>query len=128
MKCPTCGRYVPRNQDVCPFCGGMVSFDTSFEKGGPTFSPATITPQPAPQFSSRPTVFEEVSPADSATPAPPPPIAKPPRPAARSPLQSFIRFFMIVIFLLVPLFNFLSRNFERLRQASREPVIRQALF
>lgn len=134
MQCPTCGKPVRKNQEVCSFCGSLVT-DIRVQQTATTF-PDIKTPE-EPVFTNwdmhpRAPVFEgdEVKP-EAAPQAPqlPPsaPSAEPsePPPRRRIPL---IRVLTLLIFLLIPLFNSIFRNFIFVRETSPAPVLSEAIF
>jgi len=140
MQCPTCGRGVRKGQDTCSFCGALVANAYLGKAGGGVIAapdlPRMTTPQPAPRFPELPGSsgdphrpsppafpdFEELE--DLETEEEPRPGAPPsrqhPQPSHSPPPQQsqqpqpkyagLLRILFPLIFILIPLFNFLVRN------------------
>src|SRR5690349_7226436 len=127
-RCPTCGKPVKNNQEICSYCGSLVT-----EIRVSTASPMPVSGSAEPVFTNwdmhpRAPTFEgdETAVADTAERVPPPvpagPVLVPTGPIARprsgpavpdeprrpAPL---LRVLILIIFLLVPVFNSLLRNF-----------------
>jgi hypothetical protein len=136
MRCPTCGRQVARNEDVCRFCGALVTAPAPVFAGvgsGPQFRVGS-QPSPAsspPDIPFDAPVFEDDAATEQAPAAPPPIVANPgsrrPTPGTKSPIAALIRLAFVVLFLLVPLLRFLTRDFSLNTQGARAAVLREAL-
>jgi hypothetical protein len=132
MLCPTCGKPVRKNQEICSFCGSLAR-DIRFTETSPAFG--DIKPAAEPVFAtwdmhpSAP-VFEDIKP-DAAPQAqewaPPIQAAEPSEAPPRRPVP-LIRVLTLLIFLLIPVFNSVLRNFIFERQSSAPPVLREALY
>lgn len=138
MRCPTCGRRVPRGQDACPFCGAFVG--TSLGKAGAGLIIPTTVPRPpevpkspperpkrgfaaesaAPDFQEvqeNEEVLQEEGPSAERPATPPPP---PPKYAR------LLRILFPLLFILIPLANLLLRNSPF--GANERPVLQETQF
>ena len=138
MRCPTCGRGVRRDQELCSFCGAFLREAYLAEgKGGVIFAgPEQSTAMQKPTFPSvgmPEPEFEEIEPEEfppaegpfKASPKAPP--AAPP-PPARPALSGLLRLLFPLLFILIPLLNFLLRDTPLRLQPDERPVLQQALF
>ena len=136
MRCPTCGKSVSNQQEVCSFCGALVkATPVSFQQAGPARGPTYGEGAAAREFSSPAPDFETIeetieSPSEKVPPVQPIPAPTPrtPQPTPRTAIPSLLRLLVVLAFLLVPLFNFLLRNSPFSRQPTSQPILRQALF
>ena len=114
MRCPTCGRRVPRGQDSCSFCGAFVSNAYLGKAGGGLIIPPEV-PKPAPERPMRESpvetdepdlegmedVLQEEEPSPDGPATPPPPQPK---------YAGLLRILFPLLFILIPLANLLVRN------------------
>jgi hypothetical protein len=143
MNCPTCGRPVPKQREVCSYCGSMVSRMEMAEGAAP---PPAVAPGSKPEFARwemhpQSPVFEpigetkvapkiappEASSEQNTAAYNPPPPSEPDEPAPRrSP--PLIRVLVLLAFALFPFVNNLLRVFVFDRPTEQPPVFRGAVF
>ena len=133
MRCPTCGRRVPRGHDACPFCGAFVGNAYLGKAGGGLIIPPAVSKaapeRPKGEFpveSAEPDLQEvqeikdvpeekESFPERPATPPPPPP-----------KYAALLRILFPLLFILIPLANLLLRNSPF--GADEKPVLQETQF
>ena len=130
MQCPTCGRGVRKDQEVCSSCGGFLgSAYLAEDKGEVVFAgQAESTPPRRPVFPSDETAEPELLEMEELEPAPAPPATPGAPPPARPKIPGLLRILFPLLFILFPLLNFLLRNSSFRSQPGETPVLQQALF
>lgn len=129
MRCPTCSKRIGKDEQVCSYCGGLVAVPASQEE--PASGPPVLKEGESPWetvFGPRQVMESEVEEAEEPASAPPPEAGSPPpSPPARPQLPLLFRLLLPLIFLLIPLFNFLFWDSPANPWARPKPVLQQAV-
>jgi len=134
MVCPTCGKAVRKNQEVCSFCGSLVR-EIQFTPSAPEYQDIKTAAEPvfanwdmhprAPVFEGPETQPQTAPETGELPPQPGPAAPSPPPPRRPVPL---LRVLIILAFVLFPLVSTFLRNVVFERSSAPPPVLREALF
>ncbi|MBI4442892.1 MAG: hypothetical protein HY649_05905 [Acidobacteria bacterium] len=138
MRCPTCGKKIGRGELACSYCGAMASTDAWQKK--PAAEPAAQGAkessweailqqlgQPREQQSEAAEAEEEAAETESAWPLPEAE-SRVPAPQRRPQPSLLFRLLLPLIFLLIPLFNYLFWDSPANPWSNQKPELEQALF
>src|SRR3989338_8680402 len=132
MRCPTCGHGVRKEQEVCSYCGAFLQDAHLAEGKGEVifagdeqrpamprkaFPPAEPLPLELEEFEE-----EEVAPEEGRFKKP----KTPPPPQPKFP--AWLRILFPLLFVLIPLLNFLFRGSFPPSRPDEKPVLQQFLF
>ncbi|MBI4463080.1 MAG: DUF2914 domain-containing protein [Acidobacteria bacterium] len=127
MRCPTCNKRVGKGEPVCPYCGGMVAGLAVREEPLSGLSAQDQGEAPGEPLFRQPEERESEEEEDW-TSVPQQPEVESPVPSPPPPPSLLFRLLLPLIFLLIPLFNFLFWDSPINPWSRTEPVLEQSVF